>query len=50
MKVKKPLLLLPAIGLIFAGLILIISPATAIFLFKSVNTVLGIIPGPCSPT
>ncbi len=43
MKVKKPLLLLPAIGLIFAGLILIISPATAIFLFKSVNTVLGII-------
>ncbi len=43
MKVKKPLLLLPAIGLIFAGLILIISPPTAIFLFKSVNTVLGII-------
>jgi tetratricopeptide (TPR) repeat protein len=43
MKVKKPLLLLPAIGLIFAGLVLIISPATAIFLFRSVNTVLGII-------
>jgi len=43
MKVKKPLLLLPAIGLIFAGLVLIISPPTAIFLFRSVNTVLGII-------
>lgn len=43
MKVKKPLLLLPAIGLIFAGLILIISPATAIFLYKSVSTVLGIV-------
>ncbi|MHC1679677.1 MAG: zinc ribbon domain-containing protein [Methanomassiliicoccales archaeon] len=43
MKVKKPLLLLPAIGLIFAGLILIMSPATAIFLFKSVSTVFGII-------
>ncbi|MHC1710475.1 MAG: zinc ribbon domain-containing protein [Methanomassiliicoccales archaeon] len=43
MKVKKPVLLLPAIGLIFAGLILIISPATAIFLFKSVSTVFGII-------
>jgi len=41
--VKKPLLLLPAIGLIFAGLVLIISPPTAIFLFRSVNTVLGII-------
>jgi tetratricopeptide (TPR) repeat protein len=43
MKVKKPLLLLPAIGLIFAGLVLIISPPTAIFLFRSVNTVLGIV-------
>ncbi len=43
MKVKKPLLLLPAIGLIFAGLILIISPATAIFLFRSVSTVFGIV-------
>ncbi|NLX46786.1 MAG: hypothetical protein GXY70_01240 [Euryarchaeota archaeon] len=43
MKVKKPLLLLPAIGLIFAGLVLIISPATAIFLFRSVSTVFGII-------
>ncbi len=43
MKVKKPLLLLPAIGLIFAGLILIITPPTAIFVFKSVTTVIGII-------
>ena len=43
MKVKKPVLLLPAIGLIFAGLILIISPATAIFVFRSVSTVFGII-------
>ncbi len=43
MKVKKPVLLLPAIGLIFAGLILILSPATAIFLFRSVSTVFGII-------
>ncbi len=43
MKVKKPVLLLPAIGLIFAGLILIISPATAIFLFRSVSTVFGIV-------
>jgi len=43
LKMKKPVLLLPAIGLIFAGLILIISPATAIFLFKSVSTVIGII-------
>jgi len=43
MKVKKPVLLLPAIGLIFAGLVLIISPATAIFLFKSVSTVFGIV-------
>jgi len=43
MKVKKPVLLLPAIGLIFAGLVLIISPATAIFVFKSVGTVFGII-------
>ncbi len=43
MKVKKPVLLLPAIGLIFAGLILIISPATAIFIFKSVGTVFGIV-------
>jgi hypothetical protein len=43
MKVKKPVLLLPAIGLIFAGLILIISPPTAIFLFRSVSTVFGIV-------
>lgn len=43
MKVKKPVLLLPAIGLIFAGLVLILSPATAIFLFKSVTTVVGIV-------
>ncbi|HQQ25870.1 MAG TPA: hypothetical protein PLR51_06275, partial [Methanomassiliicoccales archaeon] len=43
MKVKKPLLLLPAIGLIFAGLVLIITPHTAIFVFKSVTTVIGII-------
>ncbi|OPX63735.1 MAG: Tetratricopeptide repeat protein [Methanomassiliicoccales archaeon PtaB.Bin215] len=43
MKVKKPLLLLPAIGLIFAGLILIITPPTAIFVFMSVTTVVGII-------
>ncbi len=43
MKVKKPLLLLPAIGLIFAGLVLIITPPTAIFVFKSVTTVIGII-------
>lgn len=43
MKVKKLVLLLPAIGLIFAGLVLIISPATAIFLFRSVSTVIGII-------
>ena len=43
MKVKKPLLLLPAVGLIFAGLILIISPPMAIFDFRSVSTVLGIV-------
>jgi len=43
MKMKKPVLLLPAIGLIFAGLVLIISPPTAIFLYQSVNTVLGIV-------
>ncbi len=43
MKLKKPVLLLPSVGLIFAGLVLILSPVTAIFLFRSVNTVVGII-------
>lgn len=42
MKVNKPVLLLPAVGLVFAGLVLIMTPVMAIFLFKSVTTVVGI--------
>jgi len=43
LKVKKPILLLPSIGVILAGLVLIISPVTAIFIFRSISTVVGII-------
>lgn len=43
MKVKKPILLLPSAGLIFAGLILIISPVMAIFAFRTLETVTGIL-------
>jgi tetratricopeptide (TPR) repeat protein len=42
LKVKKPILLLPAVGIIFSGLMLIISPVAAIFIFKSISTVIGI--------
>jgi tetratricopeptide (TPR) repeat protein len=42
LKVKKLILLLPSIGVIFAGLILIISPVMAIFAFKTLDAVTGI--------
>jgi len=40
---KKPILLLPSAGVIFAGLMLIVSPATAMFTFKTVGTIEGIL-------
>ncbi|MCG7845098.1 MAG: tetratricopeptide repeat protein [Methanomassiliicoccales archaeon] len=42
MKIKKPIMILPSAGLIFAGLVLIISPVMAIFAFKTLETVIGI--------
>jgi len=42
MNVKKPILLLPSASVIFAGLILIISPVMAVFAFKTLETVTGI--------
>ncbi|TFG56295.1 MAG: hypothetical protein E4H30_04735 [Methanomassiliicoccus sp.] len=42
MKVKKPILLLPSASVIFAGLILIISPVMAVFAFRTLETVTGI--------
>ncbi len=43
MNVKKPILLLPSVGTIFAGLILIISPVMAIFAFQTLNAITGIV-------
>jgi len=40
---KKPILLLPSAGVIFAGLMLIVSPAMAMFTFKTVGTIEGIL-------
>ncbi|MCX6651719.1 MAG: tetratricopeptide repeat protein [Methanomassiliicoccales archaeon] len=41
-KFKKLILLLPSAGVIFAGLMLIISPVMAMFSFKTVGTIEGI--------
>jgi RNA polymerase subunit RPABC4/transcription elongation factor Spt4 len=43
LKVNKPILLLPSIGVIFAGIILCISPFMGIFAYRSLGTITGII-------
>ena len=42
MKVKRPILLLPSVGVILAGLILIMTPITSIFIYMTVGTIPGI--------
>ncbi|MDD1771288.1 MAG: zinc ribbon domain-containing protein [Methanomassiliicoccales archaeon] len=42
-KMKKPVLLIPALGVIFAGIMLIISPALAIFAYESVGSIAGVV-------
>jgi len=43
LKVKRPILLLPSIGVILAGLILIMTPITSIFIYMTVGTIPGMI-------
>lgn len=41
-KMKKPVMLIPALGVIFAGIMLIISPALAIFAYESIGSTTGV--------
>ena len=41
-KMSKGVMLLPAIGVVFAGLMLIVSPVLAIFIYQSIATTIGI--------